>query len=431
MGEHGEVLSDDVVRAVELLDEPVPATEAACCLLLAHAVQGTEAPETMRLRAIVGNQTMLLLVDSGSTHSFVNSSFAARIQAKHTSIPAIAVHVANGQRLHCTSMVPNLTWSTQGHEFSTNMRVLDLGVYDAVLGVDWLAVHSPMQCDWSLKTMNYQRHGCTIQLTGVRTEETAAVSVMDAATLWQMQEANEIWGAALLEIQTTPTTGSESEGPLPAIIQKVLTDFSDVFEEPTGLPPHHQYDHAINLEPGAAPVNCRPYRYSPLQKDEIERQVTEMLRTGVITHSMSPFAAPVLLVKKKDGTWRFCVDYRRLNTVTIKNKFPLPVIDELLDELAGAAVFSKIDLRAGYHQIRMRESDEEKITFKTHHGHFQFRVMPFGITNGPPTFQCLINYVLSGPNRKFVITFLDDILVFSHTLQEHVEHLRTVFALLR
>ena len=119
MGEHGEVLSDDVVRALELLDEPVPATEAACCLLLAHAVQGTEAPETMRLRAIVGNQTMLLLVDSGSTHSFVNSSFAARIQAKHTSIPAIAVHVANGQRFHCTSMVPNLSWITQGHEFST------------------------------------------------------------------------------------------------------------------------------------------------------------------------------------------------------------------------------------------------------------------------------------------------------------------------
>lgn len=155
-----------------------------------------------------------------------------------------------------------------------------------------------------------------------------------------------------------------------------------------------------------------------------------MLPTGLITHSMSPFTAPVLLVKKKDGTWRFCVDYQHLNTITIKNKFPLPVIDELLDELAGAAFFSKIDLRAGYHQIRMREGDEEKTTFKTHHGHFQFRVMPFGVTNRPPTFHCLMNSVFSGPNRKFVITFLDDILVFSQTLLEHAEHLRTVFGIL-
>lgn len=125
------------------------------------------------------------------------------------------------------------------------------------------------------------------------------------------------------------------------------------------------------------------------------------------------------------------MDYRRLNTVTIKNKFPLPVIDELLDELSGAAFFSKIDLRAGYNQIRMRKGDEEKTAFKTHHGHFEFRIMPFGVTNGPPTFQCLMNSVFSGPNRKYVITFLDDILVFSPTLQEHEAHLHSVFAILR
>lgn len=208
-------------------------------------------------------------------------------------------------------------------------------------------------------------------LTGVRSQEKPAITALDAATLWQMHDANEIWGAALLEIQSIPSQPG-SEEPVPPVIHRVLTEFSDVFEEPTALPPHRSYDHAISLEPGATPINCRPYRYSPLQKDEIERQVNEMLRTGLITHSMSPYSAPVLLVKKKDGTWRFCVDYRRLNAITIKNKFPLPVIDELLDELAGASFFSKIDLRAGYHQIRMREGDEEKTAFKTHHGHFQF-----------------------------------------------------------
>lgn len=117
-------------------------------------------------------------------------------------------------------------------------------------------------------------------------------------------------------------------------------------------------------------MNARPYRHSPLQKDEIERQIADMLAAGIVQPSVSPFASPVLLVKKKDGSWRFCVDYRRLNSLTIKNKFLLPIVDELLDELAGTQFFSKLDLRDGYHQIRMREEDEDKTAFKTHHGHF-------------------------------------------------------------
>lgn len=204
-----------------------------------------------------------------------------------------------------------------------------------------------------------------------------------------------------------------------------------MFQEPTGLPPVRALGHAIHLIPGATPVNCRPYRYSPLQKDEIEKQVSKMLAEGLITPSMSPFASPVLLVKKKDGSWRFCVDYRKLNDITIKNKFPLPIVDELLDELAGTAFFSKLDLRSGYHQIRLVEQDEYKTSFKTHNGHYQFKVMPFGLATAPGTFQCVMNFILAPHNRKFVLVFMDDILVFSKSWLEHLEHLSIMLSTLR
>lgn len=174
------------------------------------------------------------------------------------------------------------------------------------------------------------------------------------------------------------------------------------------------------------PVNAKPYRYSPQHKDEIERQAKEMLQSGLIVPSTSPFASPVLLIQKKDGTWRFCVDFRRLNDLTIKNRFPVPIIEEILEELAGSKYFAKLDMRPSYHQVRMRPEDEQKTAFKTHHGHYHFKVMPFGLTNAPATFQCVMNEVLSPFLRKFVMAFLDDILVYSPTLESHVHHLQLV-----
>lgn len=178
-------------------------------------------------------------------------------------------------------------------------------------------------------------------------------------------------------------------------------------------------------------MSIRPYRVAPELKSEIERQVKELLEQGLITHSNSAFGVPVLLVNKGEVDWRLVFDYRPLNALTIKGKYPLPVIDELLDELAGAQWFSKLDLKAGYHQIRLAPGEEYKTAFQTHSGHYEFKVMAFGLTGAPATFQHAMNTTLEPVLRKFALVFFDDILIYSRTFSEHLEHLATVLRILQ
>ncbi|GKB40504.1 putative reverse transcriptase domain-containing protein [Tanacetum coccineum] len=212
----------------------------------------------------------------------------------------------------------------------------------------------------------------------------------------------------------------------------IVRDFPEVFpEDLPGLPPTRPVEFQIDLIPGAAPVARAPYRLAPSEMKELSEQLQELSDKGFIRPSSSPWGAPVLFVKKKDGSFRMCIDYRELNKLTVKNRYPLPRIDDLFDQLQGSSIYSKIDLRSGYHQLRVREQDVPKTAFRTRYGHYEFQVMPFGLTNAPAVFMDLMNRVCKPYLDKFVIVFIDDILIYSKDEKEHEEHLKAILELLK
>ncbi|GKF43068.1 putative reverse transcriptase domain-containing protein, partial [Tanacetum coccineum] len=212
----------------------------------------------------------------------------------------------------------------------------------------------------------------------------------------------------------------------------IVQDFPKVFlEDLSGLPPTRQVEFQIDLIPGAAPVARAPYQLAPYEMKELSDQLQELFDKGFIRLSSSPWGALVLFVKKKDGSFRMCIDYRELNKLTVKNRYPLPMIDDLVDQLQGSIVYSKIDLRSDYHQLRVLEEDISKTAFRTRYGHYEFQVMPFGYTNSLAVFMDLMNRVCKPYLDKFVIVFIDYILIYSMNKKEHEEHLKEILELLK
>ncbi|CAL0306354.1 unnamed protein product [Lupinus luteus] len=331
---------------------------------------------------------VVILIDCGASHNFISSELVGRWQLKVQDTSAYTVEVGDGHKIQCKGKCAEMKVLMQGLEIVQIFYLFGLKGVDLVLGLEWLAKLGEVKADFGKLELTVKKGNMVHKIKGYPSLHRTQLSLK--AFMQVLKEEGE--GFMLQGVEGTEL---EKIVEIPKAISEVMNQFAEVFESIQGLPPQRTHDHAIHLKEGAEIPNIRPYKYPHYQKNEIEKLVLEMLQGGVIRPSVSPYSSPVILVKKKDGGWKFCVDYRALNKITIPNKFPIPIIEELLDELGGAKIFSKLDLKSGYHQIRMKEQDIEKTAFRTHEGHYEFVVMPFGLTNALSTFQALMNEVLS------------------------------------
>jgi hypothetical protein len=308
-----------------------------------HALTGYTGPKTMRVSAQIGIRTILVLIDSGSTHNFVDHKIAKILALPITPITKFCVTVANGERLSCKEKYVDVKLMVQGLTFTVTLFSLPLTGLDVVLGVQWLEKLGPVICDWGRLSMTITQGNQQFEILASAEKQRRAIS--NSILNRDVVNGGEVFAIAVRAIQGEVAIPGEAVYQVAPEIQQILADFQPVLEEPTVLPPARDFDHRIALKKGAGPVNVRPYRYTHFQKTEIKRQVSEMLKSGLIRPSNSPFSSTILLVKKKDGTWRFCTDYRALNVVTIKDRFPIPTVDDMIDELHGSEYFTKLDLR--------------------------------------------------------------------------------------
>jgi hypothetical protein len=350
---------------------------------------------------LVANHPAVILFDSGASHTFISKKFVEKYCIPCTeSREGFIIHSLGGQ-IFTKEMAFNVLVTLAERDFPTNMIVLNDQDIDVILGMNWLAQHKAI-LNTDLRT---------IRLSYGHEEVLLSIHVAIPA-----KPFGRVYEAIIPEIQDIP----------------VVCEFSDVFpEDLPGLPLERDVEFVIELKPGMAPISTRTYRMPPNELAELKSQLQDLLEKGFIRPSSSPWGCLAIFIKKKDQTLRMCMDYKPLNEVTIKNKCPIPRIDILFDQLIRAWVFSKIDLRLGYHQIRIRPEDILKTAFTTRYRLFEYLVMSFGLTNARAHFTYLMNSVFMPELDKFVVVFIDDILIYSKNEEEHAKHLRIVLTRLR
>ncbi|KAJ9538727.1 hypothetical protein OSB04_031460 [Centaurea solstitialis] len=389
------------------------------------AEEAQTAPDVITSIFPVNSKPALVLFDTGATWSYVSRRFCKDFQIELGNLDSPqAIDVAAEEVQVVEHVYRGCSIDIFGVRFSINLIPIPMNGVDVVVGIDWMFPNrATTDVAGQLVRIQNPSGGELVVYGKGRRVSTSFCSVAKAQKYIQR-------GCTGFLVYAMADQAKEKK--LSVAEVPVVSEFPDVFpEDLPGLPPDRQIEFGIDLVPGAAPIARAPYRLAPPELQELSEQLQELSGKGFIRPSSSPWGAPILFVKKKDGSHRMCIDYRGLNKVTIKNRYPLPRIDDLFDQLQGASWFSKIDLRSGYHQLKVKEADVHKTAFRTRYGHFEFLVMPFGLTNAPAAFMDLMNRVCRPMLDRSVIVFIDDILIYSKTKEEHVRHLREVLEVLR
>jgi hypothetical protein len=401
------------------------------------------------LKGNCGGTRVKVLLDSGAEKSFASTSFVASLAI--VTYPSAVVHsvrMADGRINPVCRMIPNLKLWLGDWKCKLDLLVTDVDGYDIIVGKDWLSAYHP-DVDWStnvVKVRSLDDNSYLVLPLAATASSTPRVMLITAQQAARQIRTGERCFLAMMSASSDPADVMHHDdvpfegapkyvGGSPEFqneLYKMLDEYKDVAAEPVGLPPtRFGNDFSIKLQEGAQPAWGPIYKMSPLELQEVKKQLDDLLAKGWIRPSESAYGAPILFVCKKDGSLRICVDYRRLNAITVKNRTPLPCMDMLLDQLHGATYFTKLDLCQGYHQVKVAEEDVHKLAFRTRYGHFEFTDLPFGICTAANYFQKMMHKVLHPYIDRFVIVFLDDICLYSRSVAEHLSHLRTVLSKLR
>ena len=413
--------------------EPIKPKNVLSTTSVAATFIGTSSPTFERehkgllvAKAKIAGQPAKVLVDPGGHVNFISDAFCDfhSIETKPTEELA---EMANGVDQTLEELTRPVIVHMKSYSEPLYFAVSPLKRYDAIIGKEWCGAHKAL-IDCASNIVKFEHKGNKYSLVAEEPLDNPFVSAN--SIVCDLENKHQLYAVLA---RPTNSIDSNDKPKYSEDIQKMLEEFSDVFPDklPKGLPPRRKYDFKIELEEGAKPVKKGLYRLSEKELEELRKQLDELTDSGFIQPSKSPWGAPILFVSKKDGNMRMCVDYRALNKLTVKNSYPLPRIDDIFDQLKGAKFFSKIDLRSGYHQIRLDPDSVPLTAFRTRYGHFEFLVLPFGLTNAPASFMTLMNEIFREHLDVFVIVYLDDILIYSKTWNEHLEHIKIVLEILR